>query len=110
MGWPYPAWVTHVTWASGKHLRLPWQGGSVVREIRDSTGAKVKLDDSIPGLPERAVIIYSPDRPGEPTCGAQDALERVVVRMFEPDGPNSSTPVPEHVQLVRRRERERGGE
>lgn len=38
------------------------QGGTVIREIRESTGAKVKLDDTVRGLPERAIIIYSADR------------------------------------------------
>ena len=36
----------------------------MIREIRDSTGASVKLDDSARGVPERAIIIYSTDRSG----------------------------------------------
>ena len=47
-----------MTW--GDILRA--QGGTVVREIRDTTGAKVKLDDSLPGVQERPIIIYSADR------------------------------------------------
>ncbi len=38
------------------------QGGDVVRAIRESTGAKVKLDESVRGMQERAIIIYSSDR------------------------------------------------
>ena len=38
------------------------QGGTCVREIRESTGAKVRMDESVPGVPERAIVIYSSDR------------------------------------------------
>ena len=40
-------------------------------------------------------------RPGEATCAAQDALDRVITRMFEPEeGKEGQQPPPERVELV----------
>ncbi|GAX79426.1 hypothetical protein CEUSTIGMA_g6867.t1 [Chlamydomonas eustigma] len=68
------------------------KGGDIIRSIRDKTGARVKLDDPVKGLNERAIIIYSPDKPGAETCGAQDALLRVIEQMHEPDGKEQQSP------------------
>ena len=46
-----------------------------------------------------AEFLSAPNRPGEPTCGAQDALERVIGRIFEPEGPDVKPP-PERAELV----------
>ena len=46
-----------------------------------------------------AKFLSAPNRPGEPTCGAQDALERVIGRIFEPEGPDVKPP-PERAELV----------
>ena len=38
------------------------QGGDVVKTIRNETGTKVKIEDTVPGLKERAVTVSAPDR------------------------------------------------
>lgn len=48
--------------ATTERQTLPVQGGEVIRSIRDSTGARVKVDDAARGLAERPIIIFSPDR------------------------------------------------
>uniref|UniRef100_A0A7R9UZN0 K Homology domain-containing protein n=1 Tax=Chlamydomonas euryale TaxID=1486919 RepID=A0A7R9UZN0_9CHLO len=78
------------------------KGGSVIKDIRESTGSKITIGDAPPGLQERGIVILSHDRPGHATCGAQDALDRVMSRLFEPDtlpGADGGAP-PDSAQLV----------
>jgi hypothetical protein len=38
------------------------QGGEVIKNIRESTGARVKMDDVPPGMQERAIVIFAADK------------------------------------------------
>lgn len=38
------------------------QGGEVIKNIRDTTGAKVKLENLVPGFTDRVITISSEDR------------------------------------------------
>ncbi|XP_058091532.1 KH domain-containing protein HEN4-like isoform X2 [Magnolia sinica] len=73
------------------------KGGSIINTLRDETGAKIRVAETIPGVDERVIIIFSsPTRKFgvgkdsengeltekehelmEPHCAAQDALLRV---------------------------------
>ena len=57
----------NVQWVAG-WLRLTvvffaaHQGGEVIKNIRDTTGAKVKLENLVPGFTDRVITISSEDR------------------------------------------------
>jgi hypothetical protein len=38
------------------------QGGDVIKSIRTETGARIKLEDVVPGQHERTISISAPDR------------------------------------------------
>ncbi|OVA04991.1 K Homology domain [Macleaya cordata] len=87
------------------------KGGGIIKAMRDETGAKIKVDEAVPGSDERVIIIFSPatkkpriydttedpedpenDDPiekeleiMEPHCSAQDALLKVHQRIAEDD-------------------------
>lgn len=63
------------------------KGGEVISAIRDSTGARVRIEDPVPGCPERVIFMYSDDNPDSPLCPAQDALFRVIARVIEEESP-----------------------
>lgn len=83
------------------------KGGDIIKSLRQETHAKIKIADSIPGVVERVIIIYSPPKDdrnknnddkdndeevddvgkdgsdSEPLCPAQHALFRVHERIIE---------------------------
>ncbi|KAJ9514921.1 hypothetical protein QJQ45_028651, partial [Haematococcus lacustris] len=78
------------------------KGGEVIRQIRQETGAKVKVEDVVTGHPDRAVTISAPDRLGQASCGTQDAIQRLMSRVLEVDGLDGRPVIPEQatVQLI----------
>ncbi|GFH19306.1 uncharacterized protein HaLaN_16234, partial [Haematococcus lacustris] len=66
------------------------KGGEVIRQIRQETGAKVKVEDVVTGHPDRAVTISAPDR------------QRLMSRVLEVDGLDGRPVIPEQatVQLI----------
>ncbi|KAL6010888.1 hypothetical protein ACLOJK_001330 [Asimina triloba] len=98
------------------------KGGSIINALREETGAKIRVADTIPGVDERVIIIFSSptkksnvskdSENGEATereneqlvlhCSAQDALLRVHDRIVvEEDQPGGSThEADEHDSLV----------
>lgn len=63
------------------------QGGDVIRSIRSETNAKVKVEDIVPGQTERAITISAADKSGAPSCPTQDALQKLLQRVVEIEGP-----------------------
>uniref|UniRef100_A0A0C9RV58 TSA: Wollemia nobilis Ref_Wollemi_Transcript_11433_2942 transcribed RNA sequence n=1 Tax=Wollemia nobilis TaxID=56998 RepID=A0A0C9RV58_9CONI len=77
------------------------KGGSIIKQLRQDTHAKIKVADAIPGVDERVIIIFSPPKDRrkdkgdddddylkenmKPLCPAQDALFRVHARIVEDD-------------------------
>ncbi|KAG1675899.1 hypothetical protein FOA52_001556 [Chlamydomonas sp. UWO 241] len=99
--------VFRVACPSEKTGPIIGKGGTVIRDIRETTGARITIGDAPPGLQERGIVILSHDRPGGMTCGAQDALDRVICRLFEPDAPlpgadnaAPSATAPEHAHVT----------
>eukprot|EP00803_Ostreobium_quekettii_P006325 evm.model.scf_387.2 EVM.evm.TU.scf_387.2 scf_387:54486-59494(+) len=57
------------------------KGGEYIQGLRQSTGAKIKIANTMPGCDERAVHITSPDS-NEELVPAQDALLKLLDRIF----------------------------
>lgn len=76
------------------------KGGEVISAIRDSTGARVRIEDTVPGCPERVIFMYSEDNPEIPLCPAQDALFRVLSRVIEEESPMGPV-IPQEAITVR---------
>lgn len=64
---------------------LCMQGGSVIQQLRDTTGARIKVEPEVSGCSERLIALSSPDEPGADLCRAQEALFAVQDRMTEAD-------------------------
>lgn len=61
------------------------KGGAHIKQIREATGARVRVDDNVQGCPERVVWIQSTDSPPGHLCPAQNALQDVMARMMSID-------------------------
>eukprot|EP00899_Mesostigma_viride_P015437 jgi/Mesvir1/23895/Mv10680-RA.1 len=61
--------------------------GSVIKQLRDETGARLKVADPIQGCEERVVIISAQDPADCTWSAAQEALFRVHKRVVEGDNP-----------------------
>eukprot|EP00271_Cylindrocystis_brebissonii_P015824 TRINITY_DN38860_c0_g1_i1.p1 TRINITY_DN38860_c0_g1~~TRINITY_DN38860_c0_g1_i1.p1 ORF type:complete len:571 (+),score=97.62 TRINITY_DN38860_c0_g1_i1:165-1877(+) len=61
------------------------KGGSVIKVLREETGARIKIADAVPGIDERVIIISGPDHPDQDWSTAQDGLLRVHARVVEGD-------------------------
>jgi len=57
--------VFRVLCASSKIGNVIGEGGNIISQIRQETGAKVRVDDAIPGCDERVIFIMGPEREGE---------------------------------------------
>lgn len=90
------------------------KGGGIIKSLRQETHAKIKIADSIPGVEERVIIIFSSpkdqrkehdeeknsdeeadnaakdDIDREPLCPAQDALFKVHARIVDGEGVGGS--------------------
>uniref|UniRef100_A0A6S8LM00 K Homology domain-containing protein n=1 Tax=Dunaliella tertiolecta TaxID=3047 RepID=A0A6S8LM00_DUNTE len=75
------------------------KGGDVVKSIRTSTGTRIKIEDTVPGLKERAVTVSAPDKPNEPCCPTDEALIRLIARVVELEGPDGKPTLPEEVEV-----------
>eukprot|EP00239_Pterosperma_sp_CCMP1384_P008297 CAMPEP_0197848946 /NCGR_PEP_ID=MMETSP1438-20131217/10553_1 /TAXON_ID=1461541 /ORGANISM="Pterosperma sp., Strain CCMP1384" /LENGTH=342 /DNA_ID=CAMNT_0043461427 /DNA_START=77 /DNA_END=1105 /DNA_ORIENTATION=+ len=69
--------------------------GSIIKSLRDETGAKIKIADPAPGSEERVVIVSGADDPTASFSAAQEALFRVHQRVYESEmteeGSNTTT-------------------
>ncbi|GBG73588.1 hypothetical protein CBR_g16930 [Chara braunii] len=64
--------------------------GAIIKQIREETGARIKIADAVPNVDERVVIISAKDDQEVAWSPAQDALFRVHNRTMEPDdGPGA---------------------
>lgn len=90
------------------------KGGGIIKSLRQETHAKIKIADSIPGVDDRVIIIFSSpkdqrkehdedknsdgetdnavkdDIDREPLCPAQDALFKVHARIVDGEGGGGS--------------------
>jgi poly(rC)-binding protein 2/3/4 len=60
------------------------KAGSVIKQLREETLSRIKLEDVVPGSDERVIIISAPDTPGEESTPALDAALRVYAVMMAP--------------------------
>lgn len=59
------------------------RGGSIVKQIRDETGARVKIADAVPGVDERVVIVSGLEDKEREWSPAQEGLFRVYDRILD---------------------------
>ena len=62
------------------------KGGCIIRQLREETGARIKLGEVREGMDERVIGIAAVETPEAPWSAAQEALFRVVARIVESDG------------------------
>ena len=66
------------------------QGGCTIQQLRDDTGARIKVEAELAGCSERLILISSPDDADMEVCRAQQALYSIQARLAEqenaPDG------------------------
>ncbi len=60
-----------------------WQGGAAIQQLREDTGARIKIEPEIANCTERLVILSSPDEPDVEWCRAQEALFTVLDRLTD---------------------------
>ncbi|CAL8461598.1 g1129 [Coccomyxa elongata] len=65
------------------------KAGAIVKQIRDETGARIRVVEGVPNCDERVIVISGRVDPGRHTDSAQEALYKVHARVHETeDGPN----------------------
>ncbi|CAM6030659.1 unnamed protein product [Sphagnum balticum] len=69
------------------------KGGNIIKTLRQETGARIKIADAVPGVDERVIMIFAPERDREHgrdqvLSPAQEALFRVHGRIVDADIPN----------------------
>lgn len=69
--------------------KLIGKQGMHIKQLRDETGARIRIAEAQSPVEDRVVIISSKDEPGEPKCAAEHALLRVATLLIEP-GPGDS--------------------
>ena len=47
-------------------------GGSVIRDLRDQSGARIKIADAVSGVDERVIIVSAAEEEGVEWCAAQE--------------------------------------
>ena len=62
------------------------KGGCIIRQLREETGARIKLGEAKEGMDERVIGIAAVDEPEAPWSAAQEALFRIHTRIVEGDG------------------------
>lgn len=88
------------------------QGGEYVQSLRQESGAKIKIANTMPGCEERAVHISSPDRydnlqkfhemliSDEPVVPAQRALLKMLERIFADEVDNEGVTAKVSVRIL----------
>lgn len=59
--------------------------------MRDSTGARIKVEPEVVGCSDRLISFSSPDEPGADWCRAQEALFAVQGRLIEAEAPQEDS-------------------
>ncbi|KAL2635219.1 hypothetical protein R1flu_006698 [Riccia fluitans] len=59
------------------------KGGSIIRNLREDTGARIKVADPIPGSDERVIIISANEHPDDNISPAQEAVLHVQSRIVD---------------------------
>eukprot|EP00897_Mesotaenium_endlicherianum_P003561 jgi/Mesen1/3232/ME000187S02395 len=84
-GGPATEVVFRILCPSGKTGAIIGKGGSIVKLLREETGARIKIADAVGGVDERVVIISGTEVQGSDYSPAQQALFRVQTRLLEPE-------------------------
>ncbi len=63
----------------------------MIQQMRDSTGARIKVEPEVAGCSERLISLSSSDEPGAELCRAQEALFAVQSRLSEADAAQEDT-------------------
>uniref|UniRef100_A0A7S0X234 K Homology domain-containing protein n=1 Tax=Mantoniella antarctica TaxID=81844 RepID=A0A7S0X234_9CHLO len=58
------------------------KGGSVIKQLRDETLSRIKVENMVPGSDDRVIVISAPDTPGEESSPALDAAVRIYAVMM----------------------------
>lgn len=69
------------------------KGGSIIKQIRDETGARVKIADAVPGVDERVVIVSGAEDRGREWSPAQEGLFRVYNRILDVAPEEAAAPI-----------------
>eukprot|EP00854_Cymbomonas_tetramitiformis_P029166 gene29166-36269_t len=67
------------------------KGGNIIKQLREESGARIKVADSVGG-DERVVMISGKDDPSLPFSVAQEALFQVHQRVYEGELPEGEAP------------------
>ncbi|CAL8468952.1 g8493 [Coccomyxa elongata] len=67
------------------------KGGLTIQQMRDSTGARIKVEPEVVGCSDRLISFSSPDEPGADWCRAQEALFAVQGRLTEAEAPQEDS-------------------
>lgn len=65
------------------------KGGATIRQVREETGAKIRIDDAVHGSDERVILIVGSSDPAAPIAGADPSApppsqaQQALVRVFE---------------------------
>jgi len=75
------------------------KAGSVIKALREETGAKIKVLDAVVGCEDRVILIAGIDDPSAPFSTAQEALFRTQQRLcdLEMKAPEGSDSIPSSV-------------
>lgn len=47
------------------------KAGTIVKQVREETGARIRVVEGVPNCDERVIVISAPNMPGRPTHAAQ---------------------------------------
>lgn len=53
------------------------KGGAIIRQVREETGAKIRIDDSLPGCDERVIVIIADSTKKESSSAANSSADEL---------------------------------
>ncbi|CAK9863214.1 unnamed protein product [Sphagnum jensenii] len=59
------------------------KGGSVIKNLREETGARIKVADAVPGSEERVIIVSANEHPDDNISPAQEAVLHIQSRVVD---------------------------
>jgi len=77
--------IYKVLCASSRTGAVIGKGGEVINRLRSESGAKIRVEDFVPGCEERVIFISAEDTPDEDECPAQIALHAVIETVLGQD-------------------------
>ncbi|KAH9543738.1 hypothetical protein CY35_13G080500 [Sphagnum magellanicum] len=59
------------------------KGGSIIKNLREETGARIKVADAVPGSEERVIIVSANEHPDDNISPAQEAVLHIQSRVVD---------------------------